>query len=294
MALQGTLPVIPTPFIDGEIDYPSFQRMLDFFLPYVDGYTLCGSTGEAPSMSSKERMALVEFAMQHTPAEKTVVVGIAHTEARSALELARHAEAQGARGCLVPSPYYFANTKQGVRDYLAQIDRSINIDLVFYDNPFSTKTTWSVADLADLAAGLTHVRAIKMTDHNIEKIAWLKQNTNLSVFSGDDVVLYRSLLLGADGCMVIAPIICPPAYQESWQLLKAGNLHKSYAVYSRGVLPFIHMFGIGNEIVATKAIYQHMGIFASDEVRPPLVRCNDTWRKQLILSYETCRALERG
>ena len=51
------------------------------------------------------------------------------------------------------------------------------------------------------------------------------------------------------------------------------------------------LFGIGSEIAATKALYKHLGLFSSDEVRPPLERCDDTWRDQLILSYETCSAL---
>ena len=45
MSLSGVLPVVPTPLVDGEIDYALFRRMLDFLLPYVDGYTLTGSTG---------------------------------------------------------------------------------------------------------------------------------------------------------------------------------------------------------------------------------------------------------
>lgn len=283
--------MIPTPFLNGEIDYASFKRMLEFCGTGVDGYTILGSTGEATSMSIEERMELVEHAMRQVPREQMVVVGIAHTEAGAAIELAQHAEAQGARACLIPSPYYFTNTRQGVYEYLKLIDSNVKIDLVFYDNPYTTKTFWRAEDLAELATRLDHLRGVKITDHEIEKISWLKRNTDLSVFAGDDVVLYRSLLLGADGCMVIAPAVCPRAFRESWESLKSGCLDESYRVFSRKVLPFLHMFGVGAEIGATKALYKHLGIFTSDEVRPPLEACDDTWRYQLVLAYETCEAL---
>jgi 4-hydroxy-tetrahydrodipicolinate synthase len=292
--LSGTLPVIPTPFIEGEIDYPSFKKMLEFFLPFADGYTLSGSTGESPSLTQHERMELVEFAMKHTPKDKTVVVGINHTSSKNAIELAQHAQSCGAKGCLVPSPYYFANSQGGVFEYLKQIDDEVNLELVFYDNPYSTKTFWRASELAELADKLKHMTALKITDHNIEKIAWLKANTTLSVFAGDDVVLFRSLMLGADGCMVIAPIIRPRAYQESWKLLKQNRVAESYRLYCEQVLPFIHVFGVGSEIAATKAIYKHLGIFSSDEVRAPLTACDETWRSQLITSYEVCRGFEKS
>jgi 4-hydroxy-tetrahydrodipicolinate synthase len=291
MALRGTLPVVPTPFVDGEIDFESLGRMIAFLVPALDGYTLSGSTGEAPSLTLQERMAIAEYALRHTPADKTVVIGITHTDVRAAIELAQHAAAQGAKGCLVPSPYYFANTPRGVYEYLKLIDQHVDIDLVFYDNPFSTKTSWSASQLAELAAGLPHLTSIKMTDLAIQKIAWLKQHSNLTVFAGEDQVLYRSLLLGADGCMVIAPALFPQAYQEAWHLLQAEKLRESYALYSRSVLPVIHMFGMGREIAATKAIYKHMGIFTSAEVRPPLEPCDPVWEGQLILAYETAQAI---
>ncbi|MDX6512636.1 MAG: 4-hydroxy-tetrahydrodipicolinate synthase, partial [Gaiellaceae bacterium] len=55
VSITGVLPVIPTPFLDGRFDSASFQRLLDQMLDHVDGYTLLGSTGEAPSMTTEER-----------------------------------------------------------------------------------------------------------------------------------------------------------------------------------------------------------------------------------------------
>lgn len=288
MPPAGTLPVIPTPFLNGQVDYPSLGRLLDFICTDCDGFTVMGSTGEGPSMSLGERMAVAEYAVRRAPAGKQVVVGIGHPNAQEAMGLAKHAEHIGAAAVLVPAPFYFANTQQGVYEFLRCIDREIRIDLVFYDNPYSTKTFFTAQDLATLASRLEHLTAIKVTDHQIDKIAWLKAHTSLAVFSGEDALIFRSLLLGCDGCMIIAPAVLPTAYAEAMKLLRAGAVAEALSHFSRRILPFIHMFGLGNEIAATKALYQQLGLFTSDELRPPLQRVDDAFRAHLILAYAEC------
>ena len=139
MAIEGILPVIPTPFREGRFDEGSFLRILEHMLPWVNGYTLLGSTGEAPSLTTTERMRIASRAGAHA-SDKTVVVGVTHTSLADTVELAVHAQEQGAAGVLCASPYYFANTAEGIRRYLAALRRALAIELVLYDNPVSTGT----------------------------------------------------------------------------------------------------------------------------------------------------------
>jgi len=97
VSVTGVLPVIPTPFSGGRFDRESFERWLDHAIASLDGYTLLGSTGEAPSLTVEERMEICELAIACTPADKAVVVGITHTSVDDAIRLARHAQAHGAR-----------------------------------------------------------------------------------------------------------------------------------------------------------------------------------------------------
>ena len=108
--IGGLLPVIPTPFLDGSFDKVSMRRFLDQFLPCLDGYTLLGSTGEAPSLTTTQRMEIAEWALKATPLDKAVVVGVSHTSLDDSIRLAQHAESIGATGVLCAAPYYFANT----------------------------------------------------------------------------------------------------------------------------------------------------------------------------------------
>src|SRR5690242_2658513 len=122
MPIEGILPVIPTPLRDGRFDRTSFERFLDSFLQFTDGYTLLGSTGEAPSMTTEQRNEIAAAALAITPSDKTVVVGVSHTSAAESAALAAHAQQCGARGVLCSAPYYFANTDGGVLRHLERID----------------------------------------------------------------------------------------------------------------------------------------------------------------------------
>jgi 4-hydroxy-tetrahydrodipicolinate synthase len=285
--LGGSLPVIPTPFFKGKIDYESLLRLFDHLFPHLEGYTLCGSTGEAVSLSLDERLELIQFAANNTPAGKSVVVGLTHTYLEEMAQLARRAEALGIQGGLVPCPFYFPNSFPMVLEFFKALDRASGLTLVLYDNPLYTKTFLRSEEIATLLNACTHLKAVKMTDHDLDKIITLKKN-RVVVFSGDDVVAFRSLLLGVDGSMIIAPAVFPRAYQKVVTLVQENDPSQALKVFSQQILPFIHLFGPGDEVSNTKALYKYLGIFRSDEVRLPLLPCPQTRLKEVVMAYELC------
>src|SRR5262249_23468182 len=150
---------------------------------------------EAPSLPDEQRKQITAAAMAMTPPDKTVVVGVSHTSATASAELARHAQEHGARGVLCCSPYYFANSPDGIRAHLARIDAAIEIDLVLYDNPFTTKTPLQAEWVVEWSRELERLRSVKLTDHDLSKIAvW--RDAGLSVLAGDDPILSQFLAHG--------------------------------------------------------------------------------------------------
>ena len=290
MNLKGSLPVIPTPFYNGKIDFDSLLRLFDFLFPELDGYTLCGSTGEAVSLSCEERQELMKFAVEHTPRGKTIVVGLTNTNLMEMVRLARCAEELGVKGGLVPCPYYFPNSFPMVLAFFRDLDRACDLELVIYDNPVYTKTYLRVPELLTIIDACSNVSSVKMTDHDLDKIKGLKARGNVRVFSGDDVVAFRSLLLGVDGSMIIAPAVFPAAYQKTVRLLEAGEAKEALRVFSDQILPFIHLFGMGDEIPNTKALYKYLGIFRSQEMRLPLLPCPDDRLREIVMAYEICQS----
>lgn len=287
LRISGSLPVVPTPFLNDRIDFDSFSRLLDHLFPELEGYTICGSTGESVSLSTEERIELMRFAARNTPRGKLVVVGLTHTNLAEIIRLARTAEDLGLHGGLVPCPYYFPNSATMVNEFFSVLDRATNLPLVFYDNPIYTKTWLSAEQVLRLVHSCKHVVGVKMTDHALEKIPIIR-DAGVAVYAGDDVTAFRSLLLGVDGSMIIAPAVFPQAYQETVRLLAAGDAPGALRVFSETVLPFIHLFGPGDEVQVTKALFRHLGIFRSDELRLPLLRSTPERFKQILLAYDVC------
>lgn len=285
MAVTGILPVIPTPFRDGRFDGTSFQRLLDHMLPHVDGYTLLGSTGEAPSLTIQTRRDIAEAALGMTPRDKHVIVGVSSTSTEDTIGLARHAEEHGCSGVLCAAPFYFANTGSGILRFLERLDAALGVDLVFYDNPQATKTVVSAETVIGWSRQLGSLRTVKLTDHDLSKIdAW--HAAGLSVLAGDDPIVFRYLAAGVDGAMVIAPAVFPEPFRHTWDLVRAGELPGAYEVFAREVLPFLHVFGIGDEIATTKSLLASAGIFASAEVLPPLEPTTSERAALLRIAYD--------
>ncbi|WP_189001229.1 dihydrodipicolinate synthase family protein, partial [Paenibacillus nasutitermitis] len=159
------------------------------------------------------------------------------------------------------------------------------LQIIFYDNPVTTNTLYTAQQLIELAEAVPAIKAIKMTDHNMGKIRALKQHTSLAVFGGDDIICFRAIEAGIDGNMIIAPIIFPKEFKEGWDLYRAGKREESFAVFSSKILPFIHMFGPGDEIPTTKALYHHLGLFKSAETRLPLLPSSDHRVNEMLLGY---------
>jgi 4-hydroxy-tetrahydrodipicolinate synthase len=288
MKLGGSLPVIPTPFHQGKIDFESLLRLFDHLFPELDGLTLCGSTGESVSLSFHERIELMEFVVRNVPPGKKVVAGLTHTNLAEMIDLARHAASLGISAGLVPCPYYFPNSFPMVLEFFKALDRASDLDLVIYDNPVYTKTALSAENLLAILDACPRVTAVKITDHDLDKITALKQSREVTVFSGDDVVAFRSLLLGVDGSMIIVPSVFPREYQETVRLIGEGALEPAFAVFSERILPFIHLFGLGDEIPNTKALFKEIGIFRSEDVRLPLLPCPPSRLREVMLGYNTC------
>jgi 4-hydroxy-tetrahydrodipicolinate synthase len=285
LSILGSLPVIPTPFFENRIDYSSLERLFAHIFPQLEGYTLCGSTGEGVSLSMSERIELAEFAVRHTPPGKQVIVGLSHTNLDEMITLAKKMSDLGVAGALVPAPYYFPNDFPMVREFFRELGRQSDVPLIFYDNPIYTKTWLRANELIDLAADCPQIKGVKLTDHALTKIPLL-QNAGIPVFAGDDITAFRSLLLGVVGSMIIAPSIFPVTYQEVVKLVRAQDESTALRLFSRQILPFIHLFGPGDEIPVTKAVFKALGIFRSDELRLPLLRCSKQRLSEVMIAYE--------
>jgi dihydrodipicolinate synthase/N-acetylneuraminate lyase len=93
--------------------------------------------------------------------------------------------------------------------------------------------------------------------------------------------------------MVIVPAVFPAAFRSVWDSMSAGDTAAAMRTFAAEILPFSHVFGIGDEIATTKAMLKAMGIFTSDEVLPPLLPVDDRRRALLALANDCASARAR-
>jgi 4-hydroxy-tetrahydrodipicolinate synthase len=274
---------------ENRIDFDSLSKLFEHLFPSLDGFTMGGSTGESVSLTFEERVELMRFAARNTPPGKRVVVGLTHTNLGEIIRLAHAAEDLGLHGGLVPAPYYFPNSFEMTLSFFRELDRATSLPIVFYDNPVYTKTWLSADQITQIANACEHQAGVKLTDHALDKIPALTE-AGIPVYAGDDITAFRSLLLGVSGSMIIAPAVFPAAYQETVRLLESGDSREALRVFSASILPFIHLFGPGDEIPVTKALFRHVGIFRSAELRLPLLPSTPQRIQHTVMAYELCLA----
>lgn len=213
--VRGLLPPIPTPFLDGKVDFDGLDRILEYLGDHVHGVLLGGSVGELPSLSLDERLALIRHLGAYRNSGKSLAVSIADNSIDHSRRLAEAATEAGADYLMVSCPSYFMNTGPMLEEYFGHLSGFADVDLCLYDNPAASHTTLSLGDVERIRRAAPRMTAIKVTDTSLGKVAAVKDATTLTVFSGEDAVLWNQLSDGADGAMVALPLIYAA---ETWQM----------------------------------------------------------------------------
>ena len=113
--LKGSIPAIITPFSKGEVDFDSFAKLLKWQIKEgISGVTVCGTTGESPTLTHDEHMQLVEFAVKVSGRKIPVIAGTGSNSTKEAIEFTKHAYKSGADYGLVVTPYYNKPNQKGL------------------------------------------------------------------------------------------------------------------------------------------------------------------------------------
>ena len=121
-ALKGSMVALVTPFRDGEVDWETLGKLIDFQLDGgTQGLIPCGTTGESPTLSHEEHDAVIEFTIRRAAGRVPVIAGTGSNSTAEALRLTSHAREAGADACLMVNPYYNKPTQQGMFEHIAEV-----------------------------------------------------------------------------------------------------------------------------------------------------------------------------
>jgi|SRR5579884_1102070 len=201
--LGSILTAMVTPFdAGGGIDEQAAVRLMHHLADHgSDGLVMCGTTGEASTLSDQEHLRMVELAVQELkPAHPrcTIVAGAGSNDTRHAVHLAERATELGADALLCVNPYYNKPSRRGIARHFAEIDRATEVPIILYNIPQRTGFDMSNDLLAELAQ-LEHVFAVKQAN-----AANLSRIDGLRIYAGNDDLLADVLDLGEPGGILVA------------------------------------------------------------------------------------------
>jgi 4-hydroxy-tetrahydrodipicolinate synthase len=163
-----------------------------------DGLVICGTTGEAATLTDEEHLRVIELAVGEMRGRCTIVAGVGSNDTRHAIHLTERATELGADAMLSVTPYYNRPNRRGIVRHFEEVAKATDRPIVLYNIPSRTGTDMPVDLLAELAQ-IEHVEAVKQANN-----ASLQLVDGLDVYAGNDDILRRTLELGGAGGILVA------------------------------------------------------------------------------------------
>tara|TARA_B100000686_G_C16646993_1_gene893369 strand:- start:351 stop:1223 length:873 start_codon:yes stop_codon:yes gene_type:complete len=276
---KGSIPALITPFRNGEVDYSSFIKIIEWSIEQGShGFVPCGTTGESPTLSHDEHIRIVEECVKIVDKRVPVIAGTGSNNTIEAIEFTNHAERCGADAALVVTPYYNKPTQEGLYLHYKKISESTNLPIIIYNIPGRSIIDMSIETMTKLSK-LQNIAGVKDATNDLFRplLTRTKINKNFSYLSGEDGTAVPFLSQGGHGCISVTANIAPKLCAElhnSWRNndfikvdeinFKLAKLHHALFVESSpGPVKY------GAELLN----------LCSSETRLPLVEINDSTKK---------------
>jgi 4-hydroxy-tetrahydrodipicolinate synthase len=266
------LTAMVTPFTDGgEVDFEGAQTLAKQLVEDGnDGLVICGTTGEAPTLSSAEKVALWKAVKEAVTVP--VIAGTGSYCTRSTIELSQKAQDAGADGLLLVSPYYNKPSGKGMLEHFRAIHEATNLPIMLYNIPSRTGVEIPVEILEELA-GLPRMVAVKQSlpidpvSRLLGRLGSQGQET-FHTYSGDDSQTLPQLAVGGVGVVSVAGHIAGKLIKEMIQAFAAGRVGEAAAIHQR-LFPLFEVLFITSNPVPVKVALKLLGRPAGP-VRQPL------------------------
>jgi 4-hydroxy-tetrahydrodipicolinate synthase len=222
----GAAIAIITPMnADGSINYDELGKLInDQIEKGTDAIVICGTTGEASTMTDDEHLDAIKFAVKQAAGRVPVIAGTGSNDTAYAVKLSKEAEAAGADALLLVTPYYNKTTQKGLIAHFTAVADAVNIPIVLYNIPGRTGMNIEVATVKELAKH-RNIAAIKEASGNISYAAKLiaECGDNIDVYSGNDDQIVPLMSLGANGVISVLSHVLPAETHQMAQYCLDNN-----------------------------------------------------------------------
>jgi 4-hydroxy-tetrahydrodipicolinate synthase len=287
VAWKGVYPALLTPFNSAdEIDYPLFKKNVEAQLAAgVDGLIICGSLGEASTLSSAEKLALLEFTVKVNGGRVPVILNIAEQVTKDAISMAKKAEELGADGLMLLPPLRYKADDRETLTYFKAVASSTGLSIMIYNNPVDYGIKVSIEMFEELAL-FANIQAVKESTRDVSNVTRMINHfgDRFKILCGVDPLAFECLALGADGWVAGLVDAFPEETVAIYRLVKANRYAEALEIY-RWFLPILELDIHTKLIQYIKLAAQATGI-GSEIVRAPRLTLEGMEREHVLQVIE--------
>ncbi|GAA0221305.1 4-hydroxy-tetrahydrodipicolinate synthase [Metaclostridioides mangenotii] len=212
MLFKGSAVAIVTPFTeDGKVNFNKFGELLEFQIANgTDAVVVCGTTGEATTMTTEEQLDLVKYAVEKVNKRIPVIAGTGSNNTMHSVFMSQECEKLGVDGLLVITPYYNKANKAGLKRHFETIAASVKLPIILYNVPGRTCVNISPSLVAELAK-IDNIVAVKEASGDLGQVAEIASLVpeDFAIYSGNDDTIVPLLSVGGHGVISVLANICP-------------------------------------------------------------------------------------
>jgi 4-hydroxy-tetrahydrodipicolinate synthase len=269
--VRGVITAMITPFKNGEVDYESLEKFIEFQVSSgVDGLVPCGTTGEAATLSFKEHIDVIAFTVKKVNGRIPVIAGTGSNSTKEAIELARGARSAGADAHLSVTPYYNKPTQEGLYLHFREIAEAVDLPMIMYNVPGRTGVNMLPETVSRLSQ-IPQIIGIKEASANLQQDAEIMEYSKpgFLLLSGEDFVNLPVLSVGGAGTISVTSNIAPGLSGDMIRSFFKGDTLKAQKIHI-SLLPLHRAMFLETNPIPVKTAACMMGLIGSLEMRLPL------------------------
>ena len=277
----GSLPAVITPFKNNQVDYNSFEKIINHLIVNgSNGLVPCGTTGESPTLSHEEHKKIIEETIKINDKRVPIIAGTGSNNTKEAIEYTKHAESVGANAALVVTPYYNKPTQKGLYAHFKSIADSVNLPIIIYNIPGRSVVDMSIDTMIQLSK-IENIIGVKDATNDLFRplLTAANMQNDFCYLSGEDGTALAFLSQGGHGCISVtanvAPKLCADM-QLAWRekdIQKAQKLNLQLAKLHNSLF-------LESSPGPVKFAASLIGL-CNSETRLPLVEINENTKKNV-------------
>ncbi len=223
---QGCGTAISTPFDENGVNFKEFEKLVENQIQNkVDAIIVCGTTGEASTMTTEEKIATIECAIKTSQGRVPIIAGSGGNNTKQVVEYSKRLENLGIDALLIVTPYYNKCTQNGLIKHYQEIAENVSLPIILYNVPSRTGVNIEPKTCFELSK-IENIVAIKEASGNLSQVAEIAHlcGDNLSIYSGNDDQILPVLSLGGIGVISVLSNIMPEYTHNMVQNFLDGNI----------------------------------------------------------------------